>query len=348
MDMGVGGIQKSLLNLLKNLDYSDLSVDLYLFDRDSFWEPDFPSGVTVRYLEPSPAINKYIPFDIAFSRILRNLTFPEDVYYDAAIDFNSYQPECAAAAIAVPAEKRIEWVHNDIEIKLKNEWKYRVLHRFFRGKYKYFDAFACVSGGIVEPFRKCAGNLSEDAEFFVIPNYIDVDEITRGKTEEVPDFCPDPECFHLVTVGRLCHQKGYDIMLRDLCAASEQRDDLRLYLIGDGPNRNSLEKLARELHMEDRVFFLGKKNNPFAYMNRMDAFISTSRYEGQGINIMEAMAVGLPVYCTKNLEPYVAGLKGYEDIVSALIHAEKQEKRPADLSGYNAEILDEFKKMLHS
>ena len=83
-------------------------------------------------------------------------------------------------------------------------------------------------------------------------------------------------------------------------------------------------------------------------MNRMDAFISTSRYEGQGINIMEAMAVGLPVYCTKNLEPYVAGLKGYEDIVSALIHAEKQEKRPADLSGYNAEILNEFKKMLHS
>jgi glycosyltransferase involved in cell wall biosynthesis len=74
-------------------------------------------------------------------------------------------------------------------------------------------------------------------------------------------------------------------------------------------------------------------------MARMDAFLSTSRYEGQPLNIMEAMAVGLPLYCAKNLEQYTEGLRGYEDLVPALVSAQKTEKRPDDLAAYNGEIL---------
>ena len=345
-DMGVGGIQKSLLNLLRNLDYSELDVDLYLFSHENFWESSFPEQVTVRYLEPGPGMNKYIPFDLAYSRLAGNFVFPENIYYDLAIDFNSYQPECAAAAIAVPAGKRVEWVHNDVEIKLKNEWKYRVLHFFFQGKFKYFDGFVCVSEGIVEPFRRHCGKLSEDVSFSVIPNYIDVQEIETGKKEPAGDLCPAPECFNLVSVGRLCHQKGYDIMLKDLQYAVWKRKDLHLYLIGDGPDRKKLEKLADQLGISQNVTFLGHKSNPYAYMNQMDAFISTSRYEGQGINIMEAKVIGLPLYCTKNLEPYVDGLVGCEDIVADLLLAEKQKKCPDSLTEYNRRILSNFKNLL--
>lgn len=348
MDMGVGGIQKSLLNLLKNLDYSDLSVDLYLFERENFWEAEFPPEVHVRYFERTSALNKYIPFDTAFGRISKDLTFPDDVYYDLAIDFNSYQPECAAAAIAVPAARRVEWVHNDIEIKLKNEWKYRVLHTFFKGKYKYFDGFVCVSKGIVEPFRRCAGELSEDVSFSVISNYIDYEEICRKKTEAVTDLAVDLSCFNLVSVGRLCHQKGYDIMLGELKKASEKRDDLRLYIIGDGPDRKKLEQLSANLGLTDKVFFLGSKANPFSCMNLMDAFLSTSRYEGQPLNLVEAMAVGLPLICSENLEKYTDGLHGYKDVAAALVSAKKEEKAPDDLKKYNGKILEDFKNLLHS
>ena len=348
MDMGVGGIQKSLLNLLKNLDYSDLSVDLYLFERGSFWEAEFPPEVSVRFLERSSALNKYIPFDAAYCSIAKTLVFPDNVYYDLAIDFNSYQPECAAAAIAVPAARRVEWVHNDIEVKLKNEWKYRILHAFFKGKYKYFDGFVCVSRGIVEPFRRCAGKLSEDVSFSVISNYIDYEEICRKKNEPVTDLTLDPSCFNLVSVGRLCHQKGFDIMLGELKKASEKRENLRLYLIGDGPDRKKLERLSEELGLSEKVFFLGSKSNPFSYMNRMDAFLSTSRYEGQPLNLVEAMAVGLPLICSENLEKYTDGLHGYKNVAEALVSAEKKEKMPNDLKKYNGEIVEGFKNLLHS
>ena len=74
----------------------------------------------------------------------------------------------------------------------------------------------------------------------------------------------------------------------------------------------------------------------------MDGFISTSRYEGQGMNILEARAIGLPLYCSKNLEQYSEGLQGYEQdaLLQAIIHAEKQEKKPDELEEYNREILE--------
>ena len=121
------------------------------------------------------------------------------------------------------------------------------------------------------------------------------------------------------------------------CAA---RDDLRLYILGDGPDREALEALRHELGLDDKVYFLGNQPNPYSYMSRMDAFLSTSRYEGQPLNIMEAMAVGLPLYCSKNLEKYTEGLTGREDLVAALIEAQREEKKPDDLAQYNQTILD--------
>ena len=119
----------------------------------------------------------------------------------------------------------------------------------------------------------------------------------------------------------------------------KQRPELRLYIIGDGEDRAALERQAAELGIRKEVSFLGNQPNPYRYMARMDAFLSTSRYEGQPLNIMEAMAVGLPLYCAKNLEQYSEGLRGYEDLVPALIAARKTEKRPDDLQKYNGEIL---------
>ncbi len=333
-DLGVGGIQKSLVNLLRNLDYSRFSVDLYLSTKGDFWAADFPEALTVRYLSPVPRLYSFLPFDLA--RSLLRFDFPKEPY-DLAIDFNSYQCSCAVGATTVLAKKRVMWIHNDVEIKLRNEWKYRVLWHFFKGKFKYYDGFVPVSAALIEPFRNCSG--VTDKPFTVIQNYIDVGEIRRKAAEPV-DFEPDPNCLNFVALGRLCHQKGYDLMLETLAKAFGTRKDLRLYIIGDGPDRAALEKQRAELGLEEAVTFLGNQPNPFRYMAKADAFLSTSRYEGQPLNIMEAMALGLPLYCAKNLEQYVEGLQGYEDLVPALRNARRAPKNPDDLTEYNRRILD--------
>ena len=341
-DLGVGGIQKSIVNLLRNLDYDRFQVDLYLTDSRAFWDNRFPEQLRIFDLKPLPRIYSFLPFDFGKRQVEKDpgykSAFPQDAEYDLAVDFNSYQFSCAAGALTVPAKKRVMWIHNDVRIKLQNEWKYRVLWHFFKGKFQYYDGFVPVSKALVEPFRAMSG--VEGKPFTVIQNFIDVGEIHQKMTEDCPDLELDESCMNFVALGRLCHQKGYDIMLDTFAAALKQRPELRLYIIGDGPDRPALERQAEELNIREKVTFLGNQPNPYRYMARMDAFLSTSRYEGQPLNIMEAMAVGLPLYCAKNLEQYSEGLVGYEDLVPALVGAQKTEKRPDDLKRYNGEILE--------
>mgnify|MGYP000243104189 CR=1 FL=1 len=116
-------------------------------------------------------------------------------------------------------------------------------------------------------------------------------------------------------------------------SASRERDALRLYIIGGGPDEAALKAQTAQLKLGGKVFFLGRKSNPYCYMDKMDAFVSSSRYEGQPLNIMEAKAVGLPLYCTE-------GLVGYDDLAAAFAGARKQAKQPDDLIEYNQKILD--------
>ncbi len=134
-------------------------------------------------------------------------------------------------------------------------------------------------------------------------------------------------------------------MLELFAKASAVREDLRLYILGDGPDHEALVQQAEQLGLRDKVVFLGNQPNPYCYMNRMDAFLSTSRYEGQPLNIMEAMAVGLPLYCSKNLEKYTEGLAGRENLLQALTEAKREEKRPDNLEKYNRTILDRLAAM---
>lgn len=335
-DLGVGGIQKSMVNLLNNLDYANVKVDLYLFEKSEFWNVSFPETVTVRYLMPAPRIFSFLPFEIG--RRLVKFDFSDAPEYDTAIDFNSYQFSCALGATSIPAKHRVMWIHNDVRIKLTEEWKYRVLWNAFKGKFRYYDEFVPVSKALEEPFKAMSG--VDGKKFTVIQNYIDIDDIRRKAECESDNISIDNSCFNLVAVGKLCHQKGYDIMLDTFAKAVGERDDLRLYIMGDGPDREALTARRDELGLTDKVTFLGNRPNPFCIMKLMDAFISTSRYEGQPLNIMEAMVVGLPLYCAKNLEKYTSGLSGYEDLAAALVKAEKVQKKPDDLIEYNTEIIN--------
>ena len=102
------------------------------------------------------------------------------------------------------------WIHNDVEIKRANEPKYRVLWHFFKGKLKYYDAFAAVSPGIIEGFRRAAN--IQDKPITAIPNHIDTGEIFR-KVGAPVDFSVDESKLNLCSVGRICHQKAYDLLM---------------------------------------------------------------------------------------------------------------------------------------
>ena len=95
----------------------------------------------------------------------------------------------------------------------------------------------------------------------------------------------------LGALGRLDFQKGFDVMLRALVDVPEAR----LVVVGDGPERAALERLAKELALAERVRFEGWREDARRYLTTFDVFVLPSRFEGFPLAIVEAMLARLPV-----------------------------------------------------
>lgn len=101
----------------------------------------------------------------------------------------------------------------------------------------------------------------------------------------------------IVSIGRLVHQKGFDVLIRAFKAVRKSYHS-KLLIIGDGKKRAELSQLVESLNLKEDVSFLEFQHNPFKYMKRADVFCLASRYEGFGNVIIEAMTLGIPVVVT--------------------------------------------------
>jgi glycosyltransferase involved in cell wall biosynthesis len=109
----------------------------------------------------------------------------------------------------------------------------------------------------------------------------------------------------LLYVGRLAAEKGLPVLFESLGAMRAQQYEFELTLLGDGPDREKLEALARQHGIADRVMFAGyaSPNVVAEHLRRTDIFVLPSFFEGVPVSLMEAMACGVPVIAT-----YVGGV----------------------------------------
>lgn len=331
-DMSIGGIQRSLLNMLTNMDLSSYEVDLFLFAEPEICGIEELENVNLYILRPLFYLNRAIRFEV-LSKLLK-YDLP-DKEYDLAIDFNSYSNECALCTFAVNAKKRIMWIHNDVEIEYKNSNKYRILWSRFKNKFKYYDEFVAVSHGIVEPFMHMTGITNK--KITVIPNIINTHQLIQKSREEIA-FKVEPDITNFIFVGRFTYQKGIDILLDYFARAVEKRRDIHLYLLGSGPEGLKIAQQIENQKLGDFVTVIDAVDNPYPYMAQMDALVLTSRHEGQGMVLWEAKALGLDLIFEKHLEKYNDGLTGSFDIEETIINQRKHIKQHDSLDYYNLKI----------
>ncbi len=335
-DLGIGGIQRSLINLITNTDLSYYRIDLYLFVPKGSVDIEERENLRIYYLKPMPYLNRVIPFNYIRNHYFYN--FPDTVY-DLAIDYNSYSNECALCALSIPAKKRVMWIHNDLRVELDQTFKFKVLYHSFKSKYRYYDEFVAVSGGIIKPFRTVTKLFSTPIR--VIPNAINTAELFR-MSETPVDFNPDPGLTNLIYVGRYTRQKGIDLMIDYFADALKRRTDIHLYMIGSGPEEPAIKHKIKYLKLDSYITQLPETDNPFPYMAKCDALILTSRHEGQGIVLQEAKALGLDLIFPKRLEKYNPIAKGTDDIVGAILKECPHEKTRDTLDTYNLRIKNEL------
>ncbi|WP_214083852.1 glycosyltransferase [Methanoculleus sp.] len=151
----------------------------------------------------------------------------------------------------------------------------------------------------------------------VVPNGID--------TERIAAVAPAAEGSDVVFTGRLIREKNVDVLLRALVPVRKEIPDLRALVVGDGPERPALERLARDLGLAGAVTFTGflpDHDSVVAAMKASRVFVLPSTREGFGIAALEAMACGLPVVTTDHPgnaagDLVQEGVNGYRSGLSA-------------------------------
>src|SRR5690606_36653032 len=131
----------------------------------------------------------------------------------------------------------------------------------------------------------------------IIYNPLDVDRIEQLSREPISvPWEPDDQPI-VLGVGRLEPVKGFPTLI-DAFALVQARQDARLVVLGEGPDRAQLMSQVRGLGLESRVYMPGFVRNPFPWMRAASVFVSASRSEGCPNALMQALACGAPVVST--------------------------------------------------
>lgn len=188
----------------------------------------------------------------------------------------------------VDAERKITWLHFDFERPPREKTLY--------GKYfEEFEKVVTVSESISGSLARAIPSAAE--KIVTAENFVDAEKIIRLSREDVGlDF----DGMKLITIGRICEQKGYDLALPAIARLISEGLDLKWYIIGAGSGEyyDGFLSDIKSMGLEDRVVLLGTTANPYKYMRACDVYVQPSRHEGKPIAVEEAKVLGLPVFAT--------------------------------------------------
>ncbi len=175
----------------------------------------------------------------------------------------------------------------------RDRWMPRIANRF----YPWADSVVGVSEGVITDLRGLVTTVSPE-RFRVIYNpIVTADMLDRARQPvDHPWFADEQPVF--VAAGRLRPQKDFPMLIRAFAAVRSERE-AKLLILGEGPDRESLQSLIAQLGVGGDVELHGYTANPYAFFARATAFVLSSRWEGLPTVLIEALACGAPVIATE-------------------------------------------------
>lgn len=305
-NLEMGGIEKACINLLDRIDYSKYNVTLVLEENKGTFLPKLNKNVKVIELKVSENKNVIIRKII---NVYRKLVFKILNYhtYDFSCCYTTYSYSCNKIAKMASNNNSI-YVHSDYKYVYNDISEYR---RFFDSRkvneYKYI---IFVSNEAKNSFIEVYKELEQKC--LVFNNFINQEEIIE-LSNGVPDKEKNNDKTLFVFVGRLDDSSK---KVKRAINLVKNINDLELWIIGDGPDRDMYEKYTKELKVEKRVSFLGRKINPYPYMKQADYIILTSDYEGFPVTYLEAITLNKKIITTIPTSDEYIDIKDYAYIIS--------------------------------
>lgn len=134
---------------------------------------------------------------------------------------------------------------------------------------------------------------------YVIENFCNLNLINKLKNEKIKEYDKISLSKNMiVSMGRMVPHKGFEHIIKAMKLVVKTIPDCHLLIFSRGPEEERLKKLVSKLKLDNNIFFMGFRSNPFKFIKKSKAFVLASDYEGFPNVVIEAMSVGIPVIAT--------------------------------------------------
>lgn len=338
-EMFPGGSTTSLIAFLNCIDKEKYDVDLQLYHNKGLLLNEIPDSVN---LLPDAALHKgktgliakYFKgiftgelFKAYFANRKRkqpgfsgqvlvdlqakHLSRKSKTHYDYAIGFMEGWPNHYIAH-KVTATKKYGWMHNTFANiakipELELPWMKKV------------DKIIFVADNCTEDFKKSLPEMADKAE-----TILNITDSSIVKSKALADFSSDDNymkfkvasCFKIVTACRISmYHKGLDRMVECAKKLKESGREFIWMIVGGGDQLDELKSLISQNDIDDCMFAVGNRLNPFPFIKEADLFCMLSRYEGKPMVITESMILGVPPLVANYLSAHEQINNGVDGII---------------------------------
>ena len=299
----MGGIERVLVEVLQNLDRSNLDIDLVIEDGIrslNVFEKDIPKDIKLYYLKPEEIIKKTDFYrqnrKNPFYKIMYNLMMAyegyvkkenlkkivKDKHYDVAIDFDM---GLSKQIDLINAKKKIAWVHSSIEKWYVKDSRIKRLGE----RLKKYDKIVTICDAMKESTEKLYPFLKN--KMIRIYNPFNFERIIEHSKEKVDKNLKEYyEKDFIVSVMRLTeNSKDFNTLISGFKLAKEKGIKEKLYILGDGSDREKIEEKIKKEGMEREIILLGNVKNPYPWVKKAKILVHSSRFEGLPTVLLEGL-----------------------------------------------------------
>lgn len=309
----MGGLERVLIDTLSLLDTSKYKVSLIIEDdceEQNIFQNDVPKDIQIYFIKPKSVIDKTHKYrenrkKSFISRVLYNwnMHLEHKLCYEntkkilnliqeknGEIDlFIDYDWGATRYIDKLNLKNKIVWIHNSVSNLMKKKSK---IERFGK-RLKKYDCVVSICDEMKEEIEELYPFLKGKVKRIYNPfNFEKIEKMSKDKEElslEEQNLLKDS---YILAVSRLdTVQKDYQTLLKGFKKALDSGFSKKLYILGDGPNRDEIKKISQDFNLENKVVFLGRKKNPYIWMKNCEFFVHSSKYEGFGLVIVEAMSL---------------------------------------------------------
>ena len=309
----IGGVQRVTAVIAKELA-KDYAVTIVTFDKPDLYDSQLydldSSNITYRFFSFPPIKNwkrkiyrlcSGIYLKCHFksewsSHLYAKSSFPAPLrialakelqkgHYDVIIGVHApLAARLATLRSSLPNTKLIGWIHNSFEALFEETSLYIGADRKRHYVYQFqkLDDVIVLCNHDAETYQKYDSNFRP----IVIYNPLTL----------IPGKMSEGNSHRFLAVGRFSHQhKGFDLLIEAFHIFAQQDSDWKLDIVGEGVEEELYRSLIQKYHLEDRVIIHPFTNNIQEYYSKAQVYVLSSRWEGFGLVLVEAMAHGLPV-----------------------------------------------------